>query len=93
MTFAVLLELFDQNQPDNPPYLHTCFPRYAHLSVMAQSALKKRLREEYLLKRSLMPLEDASNFSLLIEDYLLGLPEFAGAGSVGTNWKRTKDRS
>ncbi|MBE9532065.1 MAG: 5-formyltetrahydrofolate cyclo-ligase [Proteobacteria bacterium] len=49
---------------------------------MALSALKKNLREEYLLKRSLMPLYDAVKFSQLIEDYLLSLPEFLSAGSV-----------
>lgn len=49
---------------------------------MDRSALKKSLREEYLLKRSLMPLEDATKLSLLIEDHLLSLLEFAEAKSV-----------
>lgn len=49
---------------------------------MAVSVLKKELREEFLLKRSLISLEEARRRSLLIVDYLLGLPEFKSAGSV-----------
>ncbi len=49
---------------------------------MGLSVLKKNLREEYLLKRRLMPAEDAARLSLVTCDYLLSLPEFARSARI-----------
>lgn len=49
---------------------------------MGLSVSKKSLREEYLLKRRLMPAEDAARLSLVVCDYLLSLPEFSGSSRI-----------
>lgn len=63
---------------------------------MGLSVSKKSLREECLLKRRLMPAEDAARLSLVICDYLLSLPEFSGANRIalyaGVHGEVTTDR-
>jgi 5-formyltetrahydrofolate cyclo-ligase len=49
---------------------------------MGLSVSKKSLREEYLLKRRLMPTEDAARLSLVVCDYLLSLPEFVSSSRI-----------